>query len=70
MAAFQNTLIIIDDTTIAANIKPTLVAELREVSKATGMSLGRLLNRAVDQWMDIEAPVYMSQARERRRRQA
>lgn len=57
MATVQNTLIVIDDNTISTSIKPALVAELREVSKATGKSLSWCLNRAVDLWLEIEAPV-------------
>lgn len=60
MATAQNTLIVIDDTTISANIKPALIAELREASKATGKSLSWILNRAANTWLNVEAPVYMS----------
>jgi hypothetical protein len=62
MASTQNTLIVIDDTTIATNIKPACLAELMQCSKVTGKSLSRLLNEAVDDFMKIKAPVYMNSA--------
>jgi hypothetical protein len=66
MASTQNTLIVIDDTTISTNIKPALVDELREVSKVTGWSLSRLLNKAIDSFMEVEALVLMDDADEKR----
>jgi hypothetical protein len=62
MATTQNTLIVIDDTTIAANIKPAYIAELMQCSKVTGKSLTRLLNEAVNDFMGTRAPVYMNAA--------
>lgn len=62
MSAIQNTLIVLDDATIAANIKPALANDVREVSRVTGLPLSRILNRALDVWMDTEAPVHMNRA--------
>jgi hypothetical protein len=62
MAATQNTLIVIGDTTIATNIKPAYIAELMQCSTVTGRSLSRLLNEAVDDFMEMKAPVYMNTA--------
>ena len=62
MAATQNTLIVINDTTISTSIKPALLHELSEVSKVTGRSLSRLLNRAIDSFMEVEALVLMDEA--------
>ena len=66
MASTQNTLIVIDDTTISTSIKPALVAELREVSKVTGKSLSWIMNRAIDLWLDAEGPVYLAHAEQKR----
>ena len=65
MASTQNTLIVIDDTTISTSIKPALLAELREVSKVTGKSLSWILNRAINSWLDVEGPVYVAHADEK-----
>jgi hypothetical protein len=62
MAATQNTLVVIDDTTIATNIKPAYIAELMQCSKVTGKPLSRLLNEAVNDFMNMKAPVYMNSA--------
>lgn len=62
MAATQNTLIVINDTTISTSIKPAYIAELMQCSKVTGSSLSRLLNRAIDSFMETEAPVLMNSA--------
>ena len=66
MAATQNTLIVIDDTTIATNIKPALLDELKELSQATGKSLSWMMNRSINMWLDMEGPVYAAHAEEKR----
>ncbi len=62
MASTQNTLTVIGDTTIATNIKPDYVAELMQCSRVTGKSLSRLLNEAINDFMETKAPVYMNTA--------
>lgn len=69
MASTQNTLIVIGDTTISTSIKPSFLDEMREVSKVTGWSLSRLLNRAIDNFMETEAPVLMGEAEARKGKQ-
>jgi hypothetical protein len=66
MATVQNTLIVIGDNTISTSINPTLVLLLREVSKKTGKSLSSIMNRALNTWVDIEAPVYLAAAEKKR----
>jgi hypothetical protein len=61
-ATKSNTLVVLDSTTIATNIKPAFIAELMQCSKVTGKPLSRLLNEAVDDFMKIKAPVYMNGA--------
>ena len=63
MADAQNTSVVIRDTTIGTSIKPALVDELWQVSSVTGHSLSQMLNRAVRNWLEIEAPVYMNRQR-------
>lgn len=58
----SNTLIVLDDTTIAANIKPAYLAEMLECSRATGKSLSRLMNEAFHDFMSIRGAVYMNNA--------
>ena len=62
MPATQNTLIVLDSTTIATNIKPAYIAELMQCSKATRKPLSRLLNEALDDFIEMKAPVYMNSA--------
>ena len=46
------------------------IAELMQFSEATGWSPSDVLNRAVAMFMNIEAPVYLGQAKQRQRQQA
>ena len=62
MAATKNTLVVLDSTTIATNIKPAYIAELMQCSKVTGKSLSQLLDEAVNDFMNVKAPVYMNSA--------
>ena len=62
MATTKNTLIVLDSTTIAANIKPTYLAELMECSKATRKPLSRLLNEAIYDFMELKGSIYMNDA--------
>jgi hypothetical protein len=65
MATTQNTSVVIRDTTIGTSIKPALVDELWQLSRVTGGSLSGTLNRAIEQWLAIEGPVYMKHYAER-----
>lgn len=60
--AKSNTLIVLDSTTIATNIKPAYLEELVECSRATGKSLSRLLNEAIHEFMSLQGAVYMNDA--------
>ena len=60
MAETQNTRI---NETLAEVIKPAYVRELARFSQTTGYSLSPILNRAVKQWLEIEAPVYLEYAK-------
>jgi hypothetical protein len=62
MAKNQNTLIVIGDTTTATSIKPVHIAVLKECSRVTGWSLSRLLNEALDGFIECTAPVLMHSA--------
>jgi hypothetical protein len=62
MATAQNTRISIGDTTIAANIKPDLVNELREYSKAARRPVSQVLNEAIQDFMDQVEWAYTTDA--------
>jgi hypothetical protein len=66
MAAIQNTRIVIANTEIATSINPAHVRKLMQFSKLTGHSLSETLDRAIDNFMSIEAPVYLAQAKRKR----
>jgi hypothetical protein len=68
MATVQNTLIVIGDNTVSANIKPALVGKLQRFEKATGYSFSDVLDRSVELFMEIEAPVYRAECKGGRRR--
>jgi hypothetical protein len=61
MATSQNTPVVIGGT-LSASIKSTNVNKMKEVSKAAGLSLSGILDRAIEQWLEIEAPVYVAHA--------
>lgn len=61
-ATKSNTLIVLDSTTVATNIKPANLAELMECSKVTGKSLSRLLNEAIYEFMSLRGAIYMNDA--------
>jgi hypothetical protein len=63
MAATQNTPVVIGDT-LSVSIKSAHVRKLMQTSQATGYSLSEILNRAVQNWLAIEAPVYLAHAKE------
>jgi hypothetical protein len=62
MPTTQNTPVVIGDT-LSTSIKSPLVDKMAEVSKAAGLSLSGILNRAIGQWLEIEAPVYLEYAK-------
>ena len=69
MATTQNTPVVIGDK-LPTSIKTSHVRKLMKFSKATGHPLSEILNRAVDNFMAIEAPVYLAHAKQRQRQKA
>jgi hypothetical protein len=65
MAATQNTPVV---NALPASIKSANVRKLTRFSKVTGYSLSDVLDRAVDMFMVIEAPVYLAEAKQTQRR--
>jgi hypothetical protein len=65
MATSQNTLPVLIGGTLSASIKSTNVNKMTEVSKAAGLSLSGILNRAIGQWLETEAPVYLDHAKQK-----
>ena len=63
MSATQNTRIVTNEI-LAEIIKPAHVRKLMRFSRATGYSPSQILNRAVENFMAIEAPVYLTYAKE------
>jgi|HubBroStandDraft_5_1064220.scaffolds.fasta_scaffold420662_1 hypothetical protein len=66
MATAQNTPVVIGDT-LSTSIKSAHVRKLMRFSEVTGHSLSEVLNRAVDNFMIIEAPVYLAHAKQTQR---
>jgi hypothetical protein len=66
MADTENTLIVTNDS-IAEVIKPDHVRALLWFSQVTGYSLSATLNRAVDLFLNIEAPSHIAPAPHGRR---
>jgi hypothetical protein len=64
MTADQNTLVVIGDSN-PTSINSAHVRELMRFSKATGLSLSETMDRAIDNFMNIEAPVYLAHAKQR-----
>ena len=62
MAASQNTLAVLIGGTLSTSIKPTNVSKMTEVSQVADLPLSGILNRAVENWLHDEAPVYMEHA--------
>jgi hypothetical protein len=69
MATNQNTRIVTNET-LAEVIKPAHVRKLMRFSRATGYSISPILNRAVENWLSIEAPVYLAHAKKVRGQKA
>jgi hypothetical protein len=61
MATSQNTPVVIGGK-VSASIKTANIADLTQFSEAMGCPLSSVLNRAIEQWMKIEAPVYLERA--------
>ena len=64
MATSQNTPVVIGGT-LSTSIKSAHVNELTEASKATGVPLSQILDRAIENWMATEAPVYLDRAKQK-----
>ena len=63
MATKKNTRNVTNET-LAKMLKPAQMRKLMRFSEATGYSLPPILNRAVENWLAIEAPVYLAHAKE------
>lgn len=59
MNANQNALVVIGDSISTFSLNSDHVRELGAVSKATGFALSPILDRAISQWLQVEAPVYL-----------
>ena len=71
MAAAQNTLIMMPDgVTKSISIKASRVAKLEACSKATGWTLSAVLDRAIDNFIQDEVPVWIDAAKQRRHQRA
>ena len=62
MATSQITPVLIGGT-LSTSINSAHVGKMTEFSKATGHSLSAILDRAVENWLEIEAPVYLDHAK-------
>jgi ribbon-helix-helix protein len=62
MATSQNTPVLIGGT-LSTSIKSANVNKMTEVSKATGLPMSRMLDRAISFWLEVEAPVYLEHAK-------
>jgi hypothetical protein len=49
--------------TLSTSINSAYVERINETSAATGLALDRILDRAIEQWLECEAPVYMDRAK-------
>jgi hypothetical protein len=58
MATSQNTPVLIGGS-LSTSIKTANVNKLSQFSQKTGYSLSSILDRAAEQWLAIEAPVYL-----------
>ncbi len=59
MDANRNAVVVIGESISTSSLNSDHVRELREVSKATGMSVSGMLDRAIHNWLKVEAPVYL-----------
>jgi hypothetical protein len=64
MATSQNIPVLIGGT-LSTSIKSANLSKMTEVSKAADLSLSGILNRAVENWLEIEAPVYLDHAKQK-----
>jgi hypothetical protein len=62
MNATRNAIAVIGDSISTSSLNSDHVRELGEVSKATGVSVSGILDRAIGQWLGTEAPVYLDPA--------
>jgi hypothetical protein len=61
MADTQNTPVVIGGT-LSTSLNSANINKMTEVSQAAGLSLSGILDRAIGQWLGIEAPVYLEHA--------
>jgi hypothetical protein len=69
MAATQNSHVVTGDT-LSISIKSAHVRKLTLFSRATGYPLSEVMDRAIDIFMNIEAPVYLEHAKQEQRQKA
>ncbi len=62
MAISQNTRVLIGGT-LSTSIKSSHVRKMTELSKTADLSVSGILNRAVENWLEIEAPAYLDRAK-------
>jgi hypothetical protein len=62
MAASEITPVLIGDT-LSTSINSAHVSNMTKVSKATGLPLSGMLDRAIGFWLEVEAPVHLEHAR-------
>jgi hypothetical protein len=68
MATAQNTLSMMPgDITKSLSIKPSLIEELAECARKTGRPISRILDRAINNFLEDEAPILMQSAEKCRR---
>jgi hypothetical protein len=64
MTTAQNTPVVIGGK-LSISIKSANLGKMTEVSKAADLSLSGILNRAVENWLETEAPVYLDHAKQK-----
>jgi hypothetical protein len=62
MNATQNAIVVIGDSISTSSLNSDHVRQLGEVSKATGFPVSGMLDRAIDTFLNVEAPVYLERA--------
>jgi len=71
MAAAQNTLIMMPaGVTKTISIKASRIAKLEACSRATGWTLDALLDRALDNFIQDDVPVWIDAAKRRQHQEA
>jgi hypothetical protein len=61
MANSKSTPVLIGGT-LSTSINSAHVSKMTEVSKAAGLSVSGMLDRAIHNWLDVEGAVYLDHA--------